>query len=311
MLPKNDISPQKTKLSPQLSKNIQRTLELLNKPLLSQQEFKELKSLLQDIKIQLQNKSIANQKEHKSEFGQKIDNLLEKLNASSFEISQEIPSKQKDKAETNDISNKQALTSLDKFYERIIRQVINENTDNKHPNIQDINSVKLIKPQILTPAVKAVSQEQTIQTIEKQFSIINQFKDQVSLHQLKLNTEITMKLHPQSLGDIKIKLIKEPQNIGMEHSTISAKFQVSTETVKNILESNFNLLKDSLLNNSGLSISSFTVDVQQENKPNSHNFNDQFTNHNASKISIDAAENKANINNIAIANSLSLLDSLA
>jgi len=116
------------------------------------------------------------------------------------------------------------------------------------------------------------TQMERIEQIEKQVQIVKQVRSFISLQKLNAETEVTLRLHPKSLGEIKINITKQEQT-DSHNSLIIAKFQVDSETVKSILESNMNELKDMLSDNSQLSLSEFSVEVNDHNK---ENFNDFF-----------------------------------
>lgn len=69
-------------------------------------------------------------------------------------------------------------------------------------------------------------------------------------------SEITVQLHPEHLGSVKIK-------VKMENSTISARFQVDNPEVKQLIEANLPRLKETL-DHQGLRIDEFDVFAGEE-----------------------------------------------
>lgn len=68
--------------------------------------------------------------------------------------------------------------------------------------------------------------------------------------------EMIMKLEPESLGKLNLKLV-------VENGLITAKFVAESQQVKEVLESNFNKLKDAL-QEKGITVQGFSVSVGQE-----------------------------------------------
>ncbi|MDD5456601.1 MAG: flagellar hook-length control protein FliK [Candidatus Margulisbacteria bacterium] len=134
-----------------------------------------------------------------------------------------------------------------------------------------------------------------IANIEKQYQVINQFKNFVTLTKLKGQTELTLQLHPRELGDIKVSLTREHTNSAQEASLLTAKFQVNSDVVKSILESNFNQLKDALAQNGHLAAISVEVNTQGSNGQSFNNLLEQDTK-NRSGFDLGKSNNVAGIN---------------
>lgn len=82
-------------------------------------------------------------------------------------------------------------------------------------------------------------------------------------------SEITLQLKPESLGKLQLQVVHE-------RGEIVAKFMAENEQVKSILESNMQLLKDSL-EKSGIDIQSLSVSVGQHNHSEGNdNYNEQY-----------------------------------
>jgi flagellar hook-length control protein FliK len=136
-----------------------------------------------------------------------------------------------------------------------------DSLDNKMNELNTKINIKEVKDPEAVPLLKNSSTN-----LEKQNQIMNQFRTYLTINKLKSDTEVNMRLYPRELGEVKVKITKE-QIAGSENTQIVAKFQVSSAAVKAILESNFDALKNDLQQNSNISISSLSVEVNdKENK---------------------------------------------
>ena len=72
-------------------------------------------------------------------------------------------------------------------------------------------------------------------------------------------------LKPDSLGKLSLK-------VATEQGVVMAKFVAESQQVKQVLESNMQLLKESL-EKQGLNVQGFSVSVRQESQNSRHNFN--------------------------------------
>ena len=78
-------------------------------------------------------------------------------------------------------------------------------------------------------------------------------------------SEMVMNLQPDSLGKLSLKVVTE-------HGMVMAKFVAESQQVKQVLESNMQLLKDSL-EKQGLNVQGFSVSVRQESQNNRSDYN--------------------------------------
>ena len=142
-----------------------------------------------------------------------------------------------------------------------VKMISLDSLDNKMTEINTKINIKEVKDPEAVPLLKNSSTN-----LEKQNQIMNQFRTYLTINKLKSDTEVNMRLYPRELGEVKVKITKE-QIAGSENTQIVAKFQVSSAAVKAILESNFDALKNDLQQNSNISISSLSVEVNdKENK---------------------------------------------
>ncbi len=105
-------------------------------------------------------------------------------------------------------------------------------------------SAKEIKPQ----TVSRVLEDQ----------VMDQVSNSVRLTMKQGGGEARMRLYPESLGELKVEL-------SIEDGVVKAKFLVNNAMVKDVIEENFDRLRDSLTNN-GLKVESFSVSVDQQGK---------------------------------------------
>ena len=103
--------------------------------------------------------------------------------------------------------------------------------------------------------------------ILKEFeSIVNQVKDGMKIDYNAIKKEMNIKLTPEDLGTVKIRMT-------LENDIMKAEFIVENEKVKAALESNFNLLKEKL-NQKGIETSEIKVNIESGNNNNSQNQNE-------------------------------------
>ncbi len=114
------------------------------------------------------------------------------------------------------------------------------------------NQVEAVKNQVPAPKLETVNKAEVINQIVKKAELI--FTD--------TKQEMRMQLEPDNLGKLTLKL-------AVEKGLITAKFVAESYQVKQIIESNFNELKD-MLQEKGLEVQNFSVSVRQDNKDNNN-----------------------------------------
>jgi len=85
--------------------------------------------------------------------------------------------------------------------------------------------------------------------------ILNQIIEKASILQNAEKAEMVLSLKPESLGKLSLKIVTE-------QGIVTAKFIAESQQVKEVLESNMQLLKDTL-EKQGLAVQSFSVSVNQ------------------------------------------------
>jgi flagellar hook-length control protein FliK len=86
--------------------------------------------------------------------------------------------------------------------------------------------------------------------------IINQVIKKADIFVQGSHQEMVMKLEPESLGKLNLKIV-------IENGLVTAKFVAESQQVKEVLESSFNQLKDAL-QQKGITVQGFSVSVKQE-----------------------------------------------
>ncbi len=104
--------------------------------------------------------------------------------------------------------------------------------------------------------------------------IINQIIEKTSVFITPEKSEMNIELKPDSLGKLSLK-------IASENGIITAKFIADSHQVKQVLESNMELLKDSL-ERQGMNVEGFSVSVRQDSQQSARHFN-QMNGVNSSK----------------------------
>lgn len=99
-------------------------------------------------------------------------------------------------------------------------------------------------------------------TINKS-DILNQVIKKADIIVHEGHSEMVMKLEPESLGKLNLKII-------VEKGLVTAKFIAESQQVKEVLESSFNQLKDAL-QEKGISVQNFSVSVGQQASDSSSN----------------------------------------
>lgn len=98
-----------------------------------------------------------------------------------------------------------------------------------------------------------------------QTEIINQIVQKMKAGIIKENiSELKITLKPDYLGEVSLKVISE-------NGIVSAQFNAENQKVKEIIESNFNQLKD-MLNEKGIEVSEISVSVDDKQQENMRNF---------------------------------------
>jgi len=131
-------------------------------------------------------------------------------------------------------------------------------------NTLDLNQ---LQKKDISSILNKVENKVTVQAKE----IINQVVENAKIINTPEKSEIVMELKPESLGKLSLKVVTE-------QGIVAARFVAESEQVKSILETNMQLLKDSL-EKQGVNVQGFSVSVRQEN---SYSSGRQYENRNQS-----------------------------
>lgn len=98
--------------------------------------------------------------------------------------------------------------------------------------------------------------DQKLQKLQESQDVIKQITKQVNLHQGMRSTEVTVKLHPEHLGEVRV-------SVKMDNDSLHANIVVANDVVKSMLESNMSGLKNALMD-AGSDINKVNVMVAAE-----------------------------------------------
>jgi flagellar hook-length control protein FliK len=100
--------------------------------------------------------------------------------------------------------------------------------------------------------------EKTAQVVKNEINIIEQVVTNLKVDVKENVQTVRMTLHPETLGDITLK-------ITTLNGAVNAQFLAENERVRQIIESNFNTLRD-VLKEQGVDVAGLSVSVGQEGK---------------------------------------------
>lgn len=133
--------------------------------------------------------------------------------------------------------------------------VTTDNADTE--SLKNLAALQNEKPnfQVIVKELNSNLQKTNLVNITKA-DFVNQIVKKADIVLREGHQEMVMKLEPESLGKLNLKII-------MENGQITAKFVAESQQVKEVLESSFNQLKDAL-QEKGVNVQSFSVSVGQE-----------------------------------------------
>lgn len=129
---------------------------------------------------------------------------------------------------------------------------------------QPVQTVKTDSVQVQYQTVQDVKQanpaaaEKTPATLVKPGDLINQVVEKAKVVLSPDKSEMVIDLKPDSLGKLSLKVVTE-------NGIVMAKFVADSQQVREILESNMQLLKDSL-EKQGMNVQGFSVSVRQDQR---------------------------------------------
>lgn len=243
-------------------------------------DYKDIASSFEEIKGIIENSNVGNLKLvnlDDTNLSKEIENLLTKLNGS-------IAGVKKVNVLKNDIINEQEFISLDNPKQNIANTEIsmNNNFNNSNNtfnqkqdnftfinkenaevkievfNISDIsNNTKVFNATLpKTQALKNINSTEVIS------QILEKMKTSVKPDM----TEVKILLRPEHLGEVSLK-------ISTQNGIVTAQFIAESQKVKEIIESNFNQLKD-MLNEQGVDVGALEVNVSDKGQQEFNQFQD-------------------------------------
>lgn len=136
------------------------------------------------------------------------------------------------------------------------------NLQQDQQNLQFTGDIKTVLANSETHAEKAVfSMRQPVRTSE----VLNQVVEQAKVILGQDKSEMVIQLKPDHLGKLELKVVTE-------QGIVAAKFIAENQRVKEIIETNMQLLKDSL-QKQGISVDGVSVQVGQDSRSDNRNAN--------------------------------------
>lgn len=222
---------------------------------------------------------------------QDIESLLKQVNASVVEINNSLHNKNLF-AKNNNILNfenlndeKTQILNLDtnkllnnqqnlissfennSFFEGFKNNDFNQNFNQNFSQIEDASLNTILQTNIIDDNISFKSKLDNVSILKNidQNEIIKQINNSIKTSIKTDFSEIKLMLRPDFLGELSLK-------ISTEKGVITAQFLVENQKVKEIIESNFNELKN-ILNEQGIQVSQLEVSVNDNQNKNSHSFN--------------------------------------
>ena len=164
------------------------------------------------------------------------------------------------------LNNQQNLTSSfesNSFFEGFKNNDFNQNFS----QIEDANLNTILQTNIIDDNISFKSKLDNVSILKNidQNEIIKQITNSIKTSIKTDFSEIKLMLRPDFLGELSLK-------ISTEKGVITAQFLAENQKVKEIIESNFNELKN-ILNEQGIQVSQLEVSVNDNQNKNSHSFN--------------------------------------
>lgn len=180
------------------------------------------------------------------------------------------------KSENSESTNSKADTK------NISNQVTANNTQNQQQNEQNIQAVGDIKINAVNSQTQVNKAEFSMPQPVRTSEVINQVVEQAKVIVGQDKSEMIIHLKPDHLGKLELKVVTE-------QGIVAAKFIAESHQVKEIIETNMQLLKDSL-EKQGLSIDNVSVQVGQEKQSNYNQQNVHQSNSKNSSIKFGGNE---------------------
>lgn len=162
-------------------------------------------------------------------------------------------------------------------------QIGANSTQNQQPNEQNMQAFADIKINALNNQTQVQKAEFSMPQPVRTSEVINQVVEQAKVVLGQDKSEMIIHLKPDHLGKLELKVVTE-------QGIVAAKFIAESNQVKEIIETNMQLLKDSL-EKQGLSIDNVSVQVGQEKQNEFRQQNSyQGSNRNSNNNRFDSSE---------------------
>ncbi|QNU68390.1 flagellar hook-length control protein FliK [Ruminiclostridium herbifermentans] len=185
-------------------------------------------------------------------------------------------SKSKEKSENAESNKAVADTKI------VNNQVAASNTQNQQQNEQNLQAFADIKINAVNNQTQVHKAEFVMSQPVRTSEVINQVVEQAKVIIGQDKSEMIIHLKPDHLGKLELKVVTE-------QGIVAAKFIAESHQVKEIIETNMQLLKDSL-EKQGLAIDNVSVQVGQEKQSNYNQQNAHQSNNKNNGIKFGGSE---------------------
>ncbi|MEN8906888.1 MAG: flagellar hook-length control protein FliK [Clostridiales bacterium] len=190
---------------------------------------------------------------------------VEKVNLEDNE-GEEIKKLDSNNGNSKNSQNNLKDNSDDKKFKDIYKINKNENKEDKSVSSEDFSKINITNNYNNDKDIITVMNKTNKEQVVQKSDILNQLVESTKVMVTEDKSEIVISLKPEALGKLTLKVITE-------NGIVMAKFAAESQQVKEIIESNMQILKDSL-EKQGLSIEGFSVSVNDQSKKN-QNFEKQ------------------------------------
>ncbi len=270
----NSINNIKTVDLSEIAEDIKAKLDKLiqNAEVSSESVTSEISKVVEAMKAQTKGVVTAEQAELKTDISADVKSVTEvgseevAGNKAKEAAAGSDNSKSKEKSENSESSKAGADAEI------INNQVTANNTQSQQQNEQNIQALGDIKINAVNNQTQVHKAEFTMSQPVRTTEVMNQVVEQAKVIVGQDKTEMIIHLKPDHLGKLELKVVTE-------QGIVAAKFIAESHQVKEIIETNMQLLKDSL-EKQGLSIDNVSVQVGQEkqseyNQQNAHQSNNK------------------------------------
>ncbi len=279
----NSINSIKTVDLSEIAEDIKAKLDKLiqNVEVCSEAVTSEISKVVEAMRAQTKGVVSVEQAELKTDTSGEFNSITEEgseevaVNKAKEESAMADNSKSKEKSENSE-------TKSDADTKIINNQVAVNNTQNQQQNEQNIQAVGDFKINAVNNQTQVHKAEFSMPQPVRTSEVINQVIEQAKVIVGQDKSEMIIHLKPDHLGKLELKVVTE-------QGIVAAKFIAESHQVKEIIETNMQLLKDSL-EKQGLSIDNVSVQVGQEKQSNYNQQNAHQSNSKNNSIKFGGSE---------------------